>query len=86
MEVGYWDPNEGLEFQTLRTDPLELGAQSPVAEKIGEQAALGRTGDEMEMSDGEMEEEYEFITDYGDLRRAIGGNFLEQILRSLNSR
>jgi hypothetical protein len=63
-----------MDFQTLRSDPLNLsGSVAAVADKIGEQAALGQNGDD-NMSDGEIEE-YEIITEYRDLRRRIGGNF-----------
>ncbi|KAI6224621.1 hypothetical protein M3Y95_00772100 [Aphelenchoides besseyi] len=62
--VGVWDPNEALQFQTPRTDPFGLytGSESQ-AERLGEQAALARTGDEMDISDGEVEE-YEILTDF----------------------
>jgi endoribonuclease Dicer len=70
FDVGYWDPNEAAAFQTLRTDPFDLANSIP--EKISEQSALGRTTDDMDISDTEIEE-YEIITDYTDLRRTIGG-------------
>lgn len=74
FDIGYWDPNEAGAFKQLRADPFDEGGNNPEVDKIGEQAALGKTGYEMDMSDGEEIEEYEINTDYNELRRAIGGN------------
>ncbi|KAI6228850.1 hypothetical protein M3Y99_01177100 [Aphelenchoides fujianensis] len=78
FSISVWDPNDAAQFQQLRTDPFGLSATTDgQAEKLGEQAALGRTGDDLEYSDGEEVEEYEILTDFNKGLKENIGNLAE---------
>lgn len=78
FEISVWDPRAAIQFQTPRTDPLGLSTATLTqadAEQLGEQAAMGRSNDDRDASDGEVEvEEYEILTDFkNNLHQTMGG-------------